>query len=85
MIAIETKYYSPSNSNGGKIKAFIHGRNMKATISSNSSCYSDERLYFLAVKELIKKYNLDFDISKMVFGSTKDGMVFCFPESVIES
>lgn len=85
MIAIETKYYSPSNSNGGKIKAFIHDRNMKATISSNSSCYSDERLYFLAVKELIKKYNLDFDISKMVFGSTKDGMVFCFPESVIES
>jgi len=82
MIAIETKYIAPTNTRGSKIKAFTCNGH-----SASVSYYyapSNEALHFEAVKALVKKYNLDWDISKMTYGGTKTGYVFCFPNSTIE-
>jgi len=82
MIAIETKYLSPTNYRGSRIKAFTcSGFNI--TIPYDYSL-SHEKVYFKAVKELIKKYNLEWDISKMNFGGTKNGYVFCFHDSIVK-
>lgn len=87
MIAIETKYLSPTTYRGSRIKAFIHSNGFNITVPYDYSL-SHEEVYFKAVKALIEKYNLnqnDWNISKMVFGGTKNGYVFCFPESIIEA
>jgi len=57
---------------------------MSATVPYNHAL-SDEAVHFEAVKELVRKNSLDWDISEMVFGGTKDGYVFCFPESTIKA
>jgi len=82
MIAIETKYLSPTNTRGSKIKAFTC--NGHSVTVSYDHALSNEAVHFEAVKELVKKYSLDWDISSMVYGGTKDGYVFCFPQSTIE-
>jgi hypothetical protein len=83
MIAIETKYLSPTNTRGSKIKAFTC--NGHSVTVSYDHALSNEAVHFEAVKELVKKYNLDWNISSMVYGGTKAGYVFCFPNSTIEA
>ena len=82
MIAIQTKYLSPTNNKGSRIKAFAESFNV--TIPYDYSL-NDEKLHFKAVKELVKKHNLDWDISIMNYGSTKNGYVFTFNHSTIEA
>jgi hypothetical protein len=83
MIAIETKYLAPTNSRGSRIKAFTcNGHSV--SISYDYSL-SNERLHFEAVKALVAKHKLDWDISNMVYGGTKGGYVFCFSNSTIEA
>jgi hypothetical protein len=81
MIAIETKYLSPTNTRGSKIKAFTC--NGHSAIVGYDHALSNEALHFEAVKALVSKYKLDWDISGMVYGGTKNGYVFCFPTSTI--
>jgi hypothetical protein len=82
MIAIETKYLSPTNTRGSKIKAYTcNGHSV--TVGYDHSL-SNEAVHFEAVKALVKKYNLDWDISNMVYGGTKSGYVFCFANSTIK-
>jgi len=81
MIAITTKHLAPTNTRGARIKATAKG--WSATISYRYEL-SDEALHFEAVKELVIKHSLDWDISKMVYGGTNSGYVFCFPESIIK-
>jgi len=83
MIAIETKYLPATNNKGSRIKASIHTNGYNVTIPFDYSL-NDDKLYFKAVQELIKKYKLDWDISEMVYGGVKNGYVFCFPYSTIK-
>tara|TARA_R110000787_G_scaffold196104_1_gene307372 strand:+ start:276 stop:530 length:255 start_codon:yes stop_codon:yes gene_type:complete len=84
MKAIETKYLSATDTRGERIKATA-GK-LTATVPYDYAL-SDAAVAnsFEAVKELVKKHQLEWDISKMVYGGTNKGYTFCFPESTIES
>lgn len=81
MIAIHTKYISPTNTRGSRIKAFT-GTGFEATISFDYSL-NDEQRHFKAVKALVEKHNLDWDLKEMRCGGTKNGYVFCFAHSIV--
>jgi hypothetical protein len=86
MIAIQTKYISPTNTRGSRIKAFVSsdmGHNLSVVIPYDHSL-NCERLHFKAVQALIKKHKLDWDTSNMRFGGVKNGYVFCFNNSKVE-
>jgi len=82
MKAIETKYLQATNTRGESIKATAGG--MSATVPYDYSL-GDAELHFEAVKGLVKKHKLEWDISTMVYGGTDKGYTFCFPESIIEA
>ena len=82
MKAIETKHLSATDTRGTRIKATV-GK-LTATVPYNYAL-SDAAVAFEAVKELVRKHKLDWDISKMVYGGTDKGYTFCFPESTIEA
>ena len=85
MIAIQTKYISPSNTKGSRIKAWVDsdmGHHFTATIPYPHHL-SHELVHYEAVKTLIEKHKLDWDISKMTYGGVKNGYVFCFADSVV--
>jgi hypothetical protein len=82
MKAIETKYLSATNTRGSRIKATAGG--LSAVFSYDHSL-SDVAVHFEAVKELVKKHDLEWDISEMVYGGTDKGYTFCFPQSTIEA
>jgi hypothetical protein len=85
MIAIQTKYISPTNTRGSRIKAFVSsdmGHNFTASIPYPHHL-SHELVHYEAVKALIEKHKLDWDISNMTFGGVRDGYVFCFNDSKV--
>lgn len=63
-----------------RIKATCDQFNITIPYNNN---LEDQFVHFQAVKALVKKYNLDWNISKMVYGSDDNGYVFCFSNSVI--
>lgn len=83
MKAIHTKYIPTSNTKGSRIKAYTTD-GYSVTISYPHE-YSGERCYFEAVKALIKKHKLDWDISDMRWGDSSDGKgyTFCFGDSKV--
>ena len=83
MIAIHTKFISPTNTRGARIKAYTCS-GFTATIPYPYD-KSYEVVHFEAVKELIKKNNLDWDLSDMRYGDSADGKgyVFCFNHSIV--
>ena len=83
MIAIQTKYLSPTNHKGSRIKAWVSGRPYSVTISYDHK-FSHEMVHFQAVKELVKKFNLDWNLDNMRFGGVDNGYVFCFDQSIVE-
>ena len=86
MIAIQTKYISPTNTKGSRIKAWVDsdmGHHFSITIPYDHSLRC-ELLHFKAVESLIKKHNLDWDTKNMRFGGVKNGYVFCFNDSKVE-
>jgi hypothetical protein len=82
MKAIETKYLAATDTRGTRIKATV-GK-LTATVPYDYSL-NEAAVAFEAVKELVRKHKLDWDISKMVYGGTDKGYTFCFPESTIEA
>ena len=80
MIIIKTKYLSATNTRGVRIKASANG-------FSHTILYpydlSGEFAHFEAVQELVKKHNLEWDVSTMVYGGDTGGYYFAFPESTI--
>jgi hypothetical protein len=82
MIAIQTKYIGPTNTKGGRIKAWTSNGH-SATISFPHE-YSHEQCHFQAVKALVEKYKVDWDLSDMRYGGTEDGYVFCFAHSTVK-
>lgn len=85
MIAIHTKYISASNTRGSRIKAYTN-TGFTATVPYPHEL-NYEKCHFEAVKALVKKHKLDWDISKMCFGDSADGKgyVFCFVDSIVEA
>lgn len=82
MIAIQTKFLAPTNTRGARIKAFTSS-GFQAVISYPYAS-GNENSHFEAVKELVKKHNLDWNLSDMRFGGTEDGYVFCFDHSIVK-
>jgi hypothetical protein len=82
MIAIQTKFIAPTNTRGARIKAYTSS-GFSATISYPHASGS-ESSHFEAVKEMIKKHQLDWDLSGMTFGGVENGYVFCFPHSIVK-
>ena len=81
MIAIQTKYLGATNTRPSRIKAFTC--NGHSCIISYDYGLSDAKLHFKAVKALVSKHKLKWDISKMNYGGVKGGYVFTFPSSVV--
>lgn len=88
MIAIHTKYIPCTNMRGSRIKAYTcDGMGMKgftATIPYPHEL-SGEACHFEAVKALVKKHKLNWDLSNMRYGDSADGkgFSFCFADSIV--
>jgi hypothetical protein len=88
MIAIHTKYLSATNSNGSRIKAYTasygSSKGFSITISYNDAL-SGHHVHFEAVKALVKKHNLDWNLENMRYGDSADGCgySFCFDSSIV--
>lgn len=90
MIAIHTKYIGPTNTRGSRIKAYTASwgdkKGFTATIPYDYSL-DGAALHFKAVKKLVEKNGLDWDLSDMRYGDSADarGFSFCFNCSRVEA
>lgn len=88
MIAIHTKYIGPTNSRGSRIKAYTTGygdrKGYTVTVPYDHAL-SGHLVHFEAVKALVSKYKLDWDLSDMRYGDSADGkgFSFCFAVSIV--
>jgi hypothetical protein len=80
MVVIKTKYLSPTNVRGARIKAEANGWTATILYPYHES---HELAHYEAVKALIEKHHLDWDISKMGYGSDNAGYYFTFSTSVL--
>lgn len=76
MIAIHTKYIPASNVRGSRIKA-TSDNGHSATVSYEHSL-DGYLVHFEAVKALVAKHKLDWDISNMCYGGSSDGKGYTF-------
>ena len=89
MIAIHTKYIGPTNTRGARIKAYTANwgdrKGFSATIPYPYA-HSYEVCHFQAVKALVEKNNLDWDLENMRYGDSADGKgySFCFDVSKVK-
>jgi len=85
MIAIHTKHLCATNARGARIKAYTNS-GFSVTISYPYE-FSYERAHFEAVKALVTKHKLDWDLSDMRYGDSADGRgyVFCFNASKVQA
>ena len=88
MIAIHTRYIAPTNTRGSRIKAYTcDGMGMKGFTATVPYDYalSGEMVHFEAVKALVAKNNLEWDLENMRYGDSADGrgFSFCFDCSVV--
>jgi hypothetical protein len=88
MIAIHTKYLSPTNTRGARIKAYTSGygdiKGFTATIGYPHEL-SGVDCHFKAVKAMIEANNLDWNTDGMRYGDSADGrgFSFCFDHSKV--
>lgn len=80
MKIIKTKYVKPTDTKGSRIKAIAGGFSV---IVPYDYSLSDVDLHYSAVKALVLKHNLDWDISDMGYGSDNCGYYFTFKDSRI--
>lgn len=84
MVIIKTKHIAPTNTRGARIKASANGFSTIIPFPYHTDDAGGVLTYFEAVKALIKKHNLDWDISKMGYGSDENGnYYFTFACSVM--
>ena len=90
MLAIHTKCIKPTNANGSRIKAYTTGcgniKGFTATIGFPRE-FNIEKAHFEAVKALVSKHKLDWNLDGMRYGDSADGKgySFCFAASTVES
>lgn len=89
MIAIHTKYIGPSNTRGARIKAYTASwgdiKGFEATIPyPHELSYAE--CHFQAVKALVAKHGLNWNLEGMRYGDSADGRgySFCFDCSKVE-
>ena len=80
MKIIKTKYVKPTDTKGSRIKAIAGG--FSVTVPYDCSL-SDVDLHYSAVKALVLKHNLDWDISDMGYGSDNAGYYFTFNDAKV--
>jgi hypothetical protein len=76
MLAIHTKYISASNTKGSRIKA--RSDNGHSVIVSFDHSLYGHLVHFEAVKALVAKHKLNWDISNMCYGGSSDGKGYTF-------
>ena len=81
MIIIKTKYLNPTNVRGARIKAIANGWTVTIPYPHE---HSHELAHFEAVKALIEKHHLDWDVDHMGYGSDNDGYYFTFSNSIVK-
>lgn len=90
MIAIHTKYIGPTNTRGSRIKAYTAGygsnKGFEATIPYPHEL-SGEQVHFAAVKALVAKHALNWNLEGMRYGDSADGrgFSFCFDHSKVDA
>jgi len=86
MLGITTKYISPTNTRGSRIKASVWNwakdKEESITISYPYS-HSGELCHFEAVKALVKKLDLQVSLNNMRFGGLRNGYCFTFESSIV--
>jgi hypothetical protein len=88
MIAIHTKYIGPTNTRGSRVKAYTASwgdrKGFEVTIPYPHEL-SGEQVHFAAVKALVAKHNLDWNLEGMRYGDSADGrgFSFCFDHSKV--
>ena len=89
MIAIHTKFISASTSRGSRIKAYTASsmglKGFTATISYPHQ-FDGVACHFDAVKALVEKNKLDWNLDNMRYGDSADGRgySFCFNASKVD-
>jgi hypothetical protein len=80
MKVIKTKYVKPTDTKGSRIKAVAGSFSV---IVPYDYALSDVDLHYSAVKALVLKHKLDWDISDMGYGSDNGGYYFTFKDSKV--
>ena len=75
--AIITKYLSPTNTKGSRIKALVPNTNWSVTVPYDHS-YSFEMVHFEAVKALVTKYSLNWIFTPLRCASLDNGDSYVF-------
>lgn len=83
MIAIQTKYIGATNTRGNRIKAWTEN-GQSVSIPYPHDVEKHEVCHFQAVKALVQKHGLDWDLNEMRYGGTEKGFVFCFADSIVK-
>lgn len=76
MQAIHTKYIPASNVRGSRIKATSD--NGHSVIVSRNDALNGHLVHFEAVKALVTKHKLDWNIDNMCYGGSSDGKGYTF-------
>jgi FKBP-type peptidyl-prolyl cis-trans isomerase 2 len=76
MLAIHTKYIPASKTKSSRIKA-ISDNGQSVIVSFNHS-FDGHLVHFEAVKALVIKHKLTWDISNMCYGGSSDGKGYTF-------
>lgn len=76
MQAIHTKYIPASNVKGSRIKATSD--NGHSVIVSRNDALNGHLVHFEAVKALVIKHKLTWDLSNMCYGGSSDGKGYTF-------
>lgn len=90
MIAIHTKYINPTNTRGARVKAYTAGygsiKGFTAFIPYPHEL-SGEQVHFAAVKALVAKHGLNWNLESMRYGDSADGkgFSFCFDHSKVDA
>lgn len=90
MIAIHTKFVPATNTKGSRIKAYTanlgDSKGFTATISYPHE-FDSVKAHFEAVKALVSKNKLDWNLDFMRYGDSADakGFSFCFDSSCVET
>lgn len=88
MIAIHTKFLPATNTNGAKVKAYTAAwgdRKGFSAVVSYSHGESNIKAHFEAVKALVSKNKLEWNLEGMRYGTSADGRgySFCFDQSKV--
>ena len=88
MIAIHTKYIGPTDTRGSRIKAYTASwgshKGFTVTIPYDHAL-DGVALHFEAVKALVAKHKLEWNLDAMRYGDSADGrgFSFCFDSSKV--